>query len=197
MRFNALTERYSYIIRGQFYGHSHTDHIGFFPSFKNSSEINNYFFIAPSLTTYSNKHPEYRIMTIDYDSLQVVDYDQYRYPCANADLISLNSPKKKTRPSSKSFIASKKLMDSMIWPSKEAWPHWDKSWEPITKLKSNTLIWEAVELRKAMQARTSGVITLVLLNMKLLAKTRPSLLRDSIKLQALGKICNTSEIVHR
>ena len=33
MRFNALTERYSYNIRGQFYGHTHHDHVGFFPSF--------------------------------------------------------------------------------------------------------------------------------------------------------------------
>jgi sphingomyelin phosphodiesterase len=78
MRFNALTERYSYIIRGQFYGHSHTDHIGFFPEINNNSKITNYFFIAPSLTTYSDKHPEYRIMTVDADTLQVVDYDQYR-----------------------------------------------------------------------------------------------------------------------
>ena len=37
MRFNALTDRYSYIIRGQFYGHSHTDHTGFFPSITNKS----------------------------------------------------------------------------------------------------------------------------------------------------------------
>ena len=86
MRFNALTERYSYTIRGQFYGHSHTDHIGFFSDYHNYSRINNYFFIAPSLTTYSNKHPEYRIMTIDYDTLQVLDYDQYRYLSLYPDL---------------------------------------------------------------------------------------------------------------
>ena len=79
MRFNALTDRYSYTIRGQFYGHSHTDHIGFFPSIKDLNKMTNYFFIAPSLTTYSDKHPEYRIMTIDLDTLQVIDYDQYRY----------------------------------------------------------------------------------------------------------------------
>jgi sphingomyelin phosphodiesterase len=78
MRFNALTDRYSYIIRGQFYGHSHTDHFSFFPSINNNSRIVNYFFIAPSLTTYSDKNPEYRIMTIDYDTLQVLDYEQYR-----------------------------------------------------------------------------------------------------------------------
>jgi sphingomyelin phosphodiesterase len=33
MRFDALTERYSYIIRGQFYGHTHDDEIGLIPSF--------------------------------------------------------------------------------------------------------------------------------------------------------------------
>lgn len=77
MRFNALTDRYSYIIRGQFYGHSHTDHVGLFPSSSNKSVLVNSFLIAPSLTTYSNKHPEYRIMTVDYDTLQVVDYEQY------------------------------------------------------------------------------------------------------------------------
>lgn len=79
MRFNALTDRYSYIIRGQFYGHTHSDHVGFFPSINNNSNLVNTFLIAPSLTTYSGKHPEYRIMTIDYDTLQVVDYEQYRY----------------------------------------------------------------------------------------------------------------------
>lgn len=78
MRFNALTERYSYTIRGQFYGHTHSDHVGFFPSLTNNSRLVNTFLIAPSLTTYSEKHPEYRVMTVDYDSLQVVDYEQYR-----------------------------------------------------------------------------------------------------------------------
>jgi sphingomyelin phosphodiesterase len=57
MRFNALTDRYSYIIRGQFYGHTHDDHFGFFPTFSNHSRLSNYFLIAPSLTTYSGKNP--------------------------------------------------------------------------------------------------------------------------------------------
>lgn len=78
MRFNALTERYSYNIRGQFYGHTHRDHVGFFPSFADHSKISAYYLISPSLTTYSNKHPEYRVMTLDYDTLQVIDYEQYR-----------------------------------------------------------------------------------------------------------------------
>lgn len=31
MRFNAIVDRYSYIIRGQFYGHTHSDHVSFMP----------------------------------------------------------------------------------------------------------------------------------------------------------------------
>lgn len=77
IRFNALVERYSYIIRGQFYGHSHRDHMAFFSSFADKKKLTNYYLLAPSLTTYSDKNPSYRIMTIDYDTLQVIDYDQY------------------------------------------------------------------------------------------------------------------------
>jgi len=114
MRFNALTERYSYIIRGQFYGHSHTDHIGFFPNIANYSTISNYFFIAPSLTTYSNKHPEYRIMTIDSDTLQVVDYDQYRYQYKYVDWTSQSIQRRKMMLNFRNFTASSRPMGLMI-----------------------------------------------------------------------------------
>lgn len=33
--------------------------------------------MSPSLTTYSDRIPEYRVMDVDYDSLQVLDYSQY------------------------------------------------------------------------------------------------------------------------
>ena len=77
MRFNALVVRYSYIIRGQFFGHTHADHLAFYPSFKNDEKITNYYLVAPSLTTYSNNDPRYRVMEIDYDTLQVIDFQQY------------------------------------------------------------------------------------------------------------------------
>lgn len=84
MRFGAIVDRYSYIIRGQFYGHTHSDHVSFFPEMKNVTDVSkatlsNYYLIAPSLTTYSDRVPEYRVMEIDFDTLQVVDFDQYRY----------------------------------------------------------------------------------------------------------------------
>jgi hypothetical protein len=37
-----------------------------------------YYLVAPSLTTFERRHPEYRVLTIDYDTLQVLDYEQYR-----------------------------------------------------------------------------------------------------------------------
>lgn len=84
MRFNALVDRYSYIVRGQFYGHTHSDHVSFFPQMKNISNIStaplsNYYLVSPSLTTYSDRVPEYRVMDVDFDTLQVLDYSQYRY----------------------------------------------------------------------------------------------------------------------
>ena len=77
MRYNALIDRYSYVIRAQFFGHSHVDHIAFFPSFKNPKELSSYHMISPSLTTATFLNPEYRILEIDYDTLQVLDYHQY------------------------------------------------------------------------------------------------------------------------
>lgn len=70
IRFNALVDRYSYNIRGQFYGHTHSDHFSFFPDFSNKSDIksaslSNYYLVAPSLTTYSDRIPEYRVMEVD------------------------------------------------------------------------------------------------------------------------------------
>jgi len=33
--------------------------------------------ISSSLTTYSNKNPEFRILKIDAETLRLLDYDQY------------------------------------------------------------------------------------------------------------------------
>jgi len=35
LRYNAIVDRFSYLIRGQFYGHTHNDHIGIHYSLKN------------------------------------------------------------------------------------------------------------------------------------------------------------------
>jgi sphingomyelin phosphodiesterase len=78
-RFNILVDRFNYIIRGQFYGHTHNDHLSFFTAVNDTSRkiINNYL-VAPSFTTSTAKNPRYRILKVDRDTMRVIDYDQYK-----------------------------------------------------------------------------------------------------------------------
>ena len=39
MRFSAIIDRYSYIVRAQFYGHTHNDHFSFIPKMNNIKNI--------------------------------------------------------------------------------------------------------------------------------------------------------------
>ena len=88
-RFQALFDRYEYNIRGIFSGHTHRDDIEAITSYFDKNKIINLNFVAPQLTTYSNKLPSYRIYTIDADTKQVLDYEQYRF-----DLNKSNEEKK-------------------------------------------------------------------------------------------------------
>ena len=72
MRYNALVDRYSYVIRSQFFGHSHVDHIAFFPTFSDPKKLASYHMISPSLTTSSFLNPQYRVLTVDYDTLLIL-----------------------------------------------------------------------------------------------------------------------------
>ena len=74
--YNALVDRYSHIIKGQFAGHTHGDTYTTNKDLKNKT--NNIMFIAPSLTTYGIRNPEFRIYEIDFDTMRPVNYQQYR-----------------------------------------------------------------------------------------------------------------------
>lgn len=65
--YNALVERYSHLIRGIFYGHSHDDEYSMFYDSETGEPINASF-IAPSLTTHTNKNPSFRIIEADSDT---------------------------------------------------------------------------------------------------------------------------------
>ena len=88
-RFQALFDRYEYNIRGIFSGHTHRDDIEGITSYFDKNKIINLNFVAPQLTTYSSKLPSYRIYTIDDETKQVLDYEQYRF-----DLKKSNEEKK-------------------------------------------------------------------------------------------------------
>ena len=107
MRFNALVDRFSYIIRGQFFGHSHVDHVAFYPSFKDKGKLSGYYFISPSITTATYKNPQYRIMDVDYDTLQVTEYYQYMYLFKWFRLNLSSNPKKEDNPKFELFYTFK------------------------------------------------------------------------------------------
>jgi len=75
--YNALIDRFSNIIRGQFAGHNHGDLYTVFRD-KITNKINNVLFMASSLTTYSQRNPSFRIYEIDLDTLLPIDYNEYR-----------------------------------------------------------------------------------------------------------------------
>lgn len=84
-RFSALIERFSHIIRGQFYGHIHSDSFLIYKSFLSTSETVQSGFIAPSMTTNSHRNPSFRVFEIDSDTKIPVNYYQYRLNLTKAN----------------------------------------------------------------------------------------------------------------
>jgi sphingomyelin phosphodiesterase len=76
-RFGALVERYSHIIRGQFFGHLHSDTFFIYKSFLNQSETVQMGFLAPSLTPNYKRNPSFRVYEIDMDTKIPVNYQNY------------------------------------------------------------------------------------------------------------------------
>ncbi len=76
-----LLERFSYTVRAQFFGHTHHDH---FFVYHAGQRVTGMALVSPSLTTYSDKIPQYRVMTVDQDTMQVLDYTQYNFDLRQA-----------------------------------------------------------------------------------------------------------------
>ena len=75
---NALVDRYSNNIKGLFSAHTHNDHLIFHRSRDNREKIIKTQFVGPSLTTFSYLNPSFRVIEVDADTNEVVDYTQYR-----------------------------------------------------------------------------------------------------------------------
>ncbi|XP_060532575.1 sphingomyelin phosphodiesterase-like isoform X2 [Cylas formicarius] len=65
--FYDIVERYEYTIVAQFYGHSHHDEFEVFYDTAEYSRPTNVAYLGPSVTTYENFNPAYRIYYIDGD----------------------------------------------------------------------------------------------------------------------------------
>jgi len=84
-RFSALVERFSHIIRGQFFGHTHSDSFLIYKSFLNPSETVQLGWVAPSMTTNSHRNPSFRVFEVDADTKIPVNYYQYRLNLTHAN----------------------------------------------------------------------------------------------------------------
>nr|CAI5869023.1 unnamed protein product [Callosobruchus analis] len=62
-----IIERYADTITGMFYGHSHADEFEMFYEAKDYRKPTNVAYLGPSVTTYENFNPAYRIYYVDGD----------------------------------------------------------------------------------------------------------------------------------
>ena len=88
---NALIDRFENTIAGMFFGHSHEDsyHInrGVYSNLPTGIQ-----YVSPSITTYTDKNPSFRIYQADTDTKLVVDYSQYRLNLPKANLSPVSTP---------------------------------------------------------------------------------------------------------
>lgn len=75
---NALVERYRNTIKGLFSAHTHNDHLKFHRARGDNQKVVKTQYIGPSLTTFTNLNPSFRMYTMDKVSNEVLDYTQYR-----------------------------------------------------------------------------------------------------------------------
>jgi len=92
-QYSRIVERFSSIITGQFYGHSHWDE---FSILYNNSEAISMAFVTPSLTPHGGLNPAYRVYYTDSSRPEathlVMDMDTYSIdlPSANINTTHLN-----------------------------------------------------------------------------------------------------------
>ena len=84
--YRAIVNRFRNIIRGQFFGHTHTDDFQVVSSLDYSKPPAGVLYVVPSFSTFEGHDPAFRVFELDADTLQIVDYDSYRLDMARANL---------------------------------------------------------------------------------------------------------------
>ncbi|XP_050312495.1 sphingomyelin phosphodiesterase-like [Anthonomus grandis grandis] len=91
VNYNSLITRFSHIIKGQFFGHTHTDGLKVFYSKIDGSPIN-VGFNGASLTPYTKYNPNYKIISVDPVTFDVLDVETYSFNLTEANLYSHRTP---------------------------------------------------------------------------------------------------------
>ena len=76
-----LMQRFSDTIAAQFYGHTHRDEfrVVYALDDKNGSQPVSFQFVCPSITSYSQTNPAYRVYEIDASTYEAVNYKTYYF----------------------------------------------------------------------------------------------------------------------
>lgn len=85
-RLIAIYDRFEYIIRGYFSGHTHLDDIAPIRGYFEPRPIININYIAPPLSTFHGKQPSFRQFIIDSNTKNIINYEQYRLNITDANL---------------------------------------------------------------------------------------------------------------
>lgn len=72
-----IIERFRDIIKAQFFGHTHRDEFRVMYSLKNPEDAVGLQFISPSITSYSQTNPGYRVYHVRSSDFSIKDYDTY------------------------------------------------------------------------------------------------------------------------
>lgn len=92
-RYNAILDRFENIIKGQFFGHTHNDHIYLKKGYFDKDRYTGLVFTAPSTTTYSFLNPSFRYFEVDSESYEIKNMYQYRLDLEKANKDKDNLPK--------------------------------------------------------------------------------------------------------
>lgn len=87
--FYTIINRYESTVTAQFYGHTHQDEFEVFYDEENPKRPTNIAFIGPSVTTFENNNPGYRIYYVDGDhnetTREVIDHETYYFDLEKAN----------------------------------------------------------------------------------------------------------------
>ena len=86
IRYRALINRFTNIIRGQFFGHTHYDEFKNVKSYRKDEISAGTVWAAPSFTTFPRKQPALRVWEVDADTFHLWDYEQHRSYLDRANL---------------------------------------------------------------------------------------------------------------
>jgi len=87
-QYAEIVNRFNDTITGQFFGHTHTDQFVIF--YDNNSNPTSVQLIAPSVTTFTNINPSFRIFAYDKSTYELLDMYQYHTNLTQANID--NSP---------------------------------------------------------------------------------------------------------